>query len=42
MNICESIKTFDINNIFYLDPIKNTVIDNSNFPTPNKELFFDN
>lgn len=31
MNICESIKTFDINNIFYLDPIKNTVIDNSNF-----------
>ena len=31
MNICESIKTFDINNICYLDPIKNTVIDNSNF-----------
>jgi len=31
MNICETIHNFDINNIFYLDPIKNTVIDNSNF-----------
>ena len=31
MNICETIDNFDINQIFYLDPIKNTVIDNSNF-----------
>jgi len=31
MNIYETIEKFDINNIFYLDPIKNTVIDNSNF-----------
>tara|TARA_B100001093_G_C26723803_1_gene969008 strand:+ start:111 stop:581 length:471 start_codon:yes stop_codon:yes gene_type:complete len=31
MNICETIDNFDINKIFYLDPIKNTVIDNSNF-----------
>ena len=31
MNISETIKTFNINNIFYLDPIKNTVIENSNF-----------
>ena len=31
MNICESINNFDINNIYYLDPIKNTVIENSNF-----------
>jgi len=31
MNIYETIENFDINNIFYLDPIKNTVIDNSNF-----------
>ena len=31
MNICETIENFNINQIFYLDPIKNTVIDNSNF-----------
>jgi len=31
MNICETIENFDINNLYYLDPIKNTVIDNSNF-----------
>lgn len=31
MNICESINSFNINNIYYLDAIKNTVIDNSNF-----------
>lgn len=31
MNICETINNFDINNIYYLDPIKNTVIENSNF-----------
>ena len=31
MNICENINSFNINYIFYLDPIKNTVIENSNF-----------
>lgn len=31
MNIVETIENFQISNVFYLDPIKNTVIDNSNF-----------
>jgi hypothetical protein len=31
MNITEHIKEYSINNIFFLEPIKNTVIDNSYF-----------
>tara|TARA_R110002072_G_C7753576_1_gene517703 strand:+ start:111 stop:617 length:507 start_codon:yes stop_codon:yes gene_type:complete len=31
MNITIDIYDFDLNNIYYLDPIKNTVIENSNF-----------
>jgi hypothetical protein len=31
MNITEHIKDYSINNIFFLEPIKNTVIDNSYF-----------
>ena len=31
MNITIKKNEFDINNIYYLDPIKNTVIENSNF-----------
>ena len=31
MNITENINNYSINNIFYLDPIKNTVLENSNF-----------
>tara|TARA_R110002072_G_scaffold235740_3_gene393468 strand:- start:136 stop:672 length:537 start_codon:yes stop_codon:yes gene_type:complete len=31
MNITINIYEFDLNNIYYLDPIKNTVIENSNF-----------
>ena len=31
MNIAINISEFNINNIYYLDAIKNTVIENSNF-----------
>ena len=31
MIITEQLKDFTINNVFYLEPIKNTVIDNSSF-----------
>lgn len=31
MNLSVNIEKYSINNIFFLDPIKNTVIDNSNF-----------
>ena len=31
MNLVETIKNFNINNIFLLDPVKNTVINNSSF-----------
>ena len=31
MNIAINITEFNINNIYYLDAIKNTVIENSNF-----------
>ena len=31
MNLCENMNSYSINNIFFLEPIKNTVIEDSNF-----------
>ena len=31
MNLCENMNNYSINNIFFLEPIKNTVIEDSNF-----------